>query len=117
VRGSTLVASQVPLDRWHYLIGDPTLADAILDRIVYSAYRIQLRGVSFRRKEISTKPTSGATPADFVGMRRQPATRAKKSSAKTSLARDRCSIRADGRRGGNSCATPHPSVHLSVEPV
>jgi hypothetical protein len=68
--------------------------------------------------EISIKPTIGATPADFVGMRRQPATRAKKSSAKTSfLARDRCSIRADGRRGGNSCATPHLSVHLSVEPV
>jgi DNA replication protein DnaC len=50
-RGSTLVTSQVPVDRWHELIGDPTLADAILDRIVHNAHRIQLRGESLRRKK------------------------------------------------------------------
>jgi DNA replication protein DnaC len=50
-RGSTLVTSQVPVDRWHELIGDPTLADAILDRIVHNANRIQLRGESLRRKK------------------------------------------------------------------
>jgi DNA replication protein DnaC len=50
-RGATLITSQVPLDRWHDLIGDPTLADAILDRIVHNAHRIQLRGDSLRRKK------------------------------------------------------------------
>ncbi|HYZ39110.1 MAG TPA: IS21-like element helper ATPase IstB [Stellaceae bacterium] len=50
-RGATLIASQVPVDRWHDLIGDPTLADAILDRIVHNASRIQLRGESLRRKK------------------------------------------------------------------
>ncbi|HME21386.1 MAG TPA: IS21-like element helper ATPase IstB [Acetobacteraceae bacterium] len=50
-RGATLITSQVPLDRWHDLIGDPTLADAILDRIVHNAHRIQLRGESLRRKK------------------------------------------------------------------
>jgi DNA replication protein DnaC len=50
-RSSTLITSQVPVDRWHDLIGDPTLGDAILDRIVHSAHRIQLRGESLRRKK------------------------------------------------------------------
>jgi DNA replication protein DnaC len=45
-----LITSQVPVDRWHDLIGDPTLADAILDRVVHNAHRIQLRGESLRRK-------------------------------------------------------------------
>jgi DNA replication protein DnaC len=49
-RGATLITSQVPVDRWHELIGDPTLGDAILDRIVHNAHRIQLRGDSLRRK-------------------------------------------------------------------
>jgi DNA replication protein DnaC len=49
-RGATLITSQIPVDRWHDLIGDPTLADAILDRIVHNANRIQLRGDSLRRK-------------------------------------------------------------------
>lgn len=50
-RGATLVASQIPVDRWHDLIGDPTLADAILDRVVHNAHRIQLRGESLRKKK------------------------------------------------------------------
>jgi DNA replication protein DnaC len=50
-RGATLITSQVPPDRWHDLIaGNPTLADAILDRLVHNAHRIQLRGESLRRK-------------------------------------------------------------------
>lgn len=49
-RGATLITSQIPVDRWHDLIGDPTLADAILDRIVHNAHRIQLRGELLRRK-------------------------------------------------------------------
>lgn len=46
---STLVTSQLPEDHWHEQIGDPTLADAILDRLVHAAYRIQLKGESMRK--------------------------------------------------------------------
>jgi DNA replication protein DnaC len=49
-RGATLITSQIPVDRWHELIGEPTLADAILDRIVHNAHRLQLRGESLRKK-------------------------------------------------------------------
>jgi DNA replication protein DnaC len=43
-RGSTLVASQLPVKAWHDLIGEPTFADAILDRLVHNAYRLELEG-------------------------------------------------------------------------
>lgn len=49
-RASTVVAAQLPLDRWHDMIGDPTYADAILDRLVHNAYRIELRGESMRKR-------------------------------------------------------------------
>ena len=48
---STLVTSQLPLDQWHGLIGDPTFADAILDRLVHNAYKFQLKGDSMRKKK------------------------------------------------------------------
>jgi DNA replication protein DnaC len=48
-RGSLLITSQVPVNRWHEVIGDPTLGDAILDRIVHRAHRIDLKGPSLRR--------------------------------------------------------------------
>lgn len=47
---STLVTSQLPVDHWHEQIGDPTLADAILDRLVHSAHKIKLKGESMRKK-------------------------------------------------------------------
>lgn len=47
---STIVAAQVPIDLWHDMIGDPTLADAILDRLVHSAYKMELKGESMRKK-------------------------------------------------------------------
>ena len=49
-RTATLITSQFPIDRWHDLIGEPTLADAILDRLVHSAHRIQLEGESMRKR-------------------------------------------------------------------
>lgn len=49
--GSTVVTSQCPLKQWHEAIGDPTLADAILDRLVHNAYKIALKGPSMRGKE------------------------------------------------------------------
>ena len=55
---STIVTSQLPVDKWHDIIGDPTLADAILDRLVHNAYKINLRGESMRkRKTLLTAPT------------------------------------------------------------
>jgi DNA replication protein DnaC len=48
-RKSTLVTSQLPVDRWHEIIGDPTYADAIMDRLVHNAHRIELTGESMRR--------------------------------------------------------------------
>ena len=47
---STLVTSQLPVDHWHEHIGDPTLADAILDRLIHNAYRITLTGESMRKR-------------------------------------------------------------------
>ena len=49
-RGATLITSQIPVDRWHNIIGEPTIADAILDRIVHNAHRLKLKGDSLRRK-------------------------------------------------------------------
>ena len=48
-RRSTIVTSQLPLSAWHEIIGDPTYADAILDRLVHNAHRIELTGESLRR--------------------------------------------------------------------
>ncbi|WP_110949225.1 IS21-like element ISPsy14 family helper ATPase IstB [Pseudomonas bohemica] len=56
---STLVTSQMPVGKWHALIGDPTLGDAILDRLVHNAYRIELKGESMRRR--ATKLTTTGT--------------------------------------------------------
>jgi DNA replication protein DnaC len=54
---STVVTSQVPVDHWHEVIGDHTLADAILDRLVHSAYRINLKGESMRKRHAKLTPT------------------------------------------------------------
>ena len=49
-RGSTIVTSQLPVKEWHAVIGDPTIADAILDRLVHNAHRIELKkGPSIRK--------------------------------------------------------------------
>ena len=47
-RGATLLTSQYPVAQWHEVIGDPTVADALLDRLVHSAYRLELDGKSLR---------------------------------------------------------------------
>jgi DNA replication protein DnaC len=50
-RRSTILTSQLPIEKWHAQIGDPTLADSILDRVVHNAYRIELSGESIRKKK------------------------------------------------------------------
>jgi DNA replication protein DnaC len=48
---SIIVTSQLPVDRWYEIIGNPTIADAILDRLVHNAYRIELKGESLRKQK------------------------------------------------------------------
>ncbi len=49
--GAMMITSQLPVDAWDEIIGDPTFADAILDRIVHNACRINLDGPSMRKSE------------------------------------------------------------------
>ncbi len=49
--GATVLTSQCPVKEWHAAIGDPTLADAICDRLVHNAYKIELRGESIRKRK------------------------------------------------------------------
>ncbi len=53
-RRSTILTSQLPVAKWHAQIGDPTLADSILDRLVHNAHRIELEGESLRKKRART---------------------------------------------------------------
>ena len=56
-RRSTIATSQLPMDQWHDVIGDATLADAILDRLVHNAYKINLRGESMRKQQAKLTST------------------------------------------------------------
>lgn len=57
---ATLVVSQIPTEHWHEFIGNPTLADAILDRLVHNAYKLNLKGGSMRKKlaKLDTMPAT-----------------------------------------------------------
>ncbi len=62
-RGSTVVTSQLPIEHWHEIIGDPTLADAFLDRLVHNAHRLALNAESLRKAaakhhELDDEPTN-----------------------------------------------------------
>ena len=59
-RRSTIITAQLPVSGWHQMIGEPTIADAILDRIIHNAHRIDLKGDSMRRKS----PTPGLTQTE-----------------------------------------------------
>ncbi|MCG5529197.1 MULTISPECIES: IS21-like element helper ATPase IstB [Halorhodospira] len=68
-RRSTLIASQMPVEHWHELIGEATLADAILDRLLHGAHRLELRGESMRKQPPPGAPEPAddpATPDDSV---------------------------------------------------
>src|SRR5499425_3471114 len=70
-RSSTLIASQLPVKAWHDLIGEPTYADAILDRLVHNAYRLELEGPRSMRQDEpdgeEAQASSTATPAASNG--------------------------------------------------
>lgn len=59
--GATLVTSQYPVATWHELIDSPTVADALLDRLIHSAYRIELNGESMRKAQ-ARRPTAKPSP-------------------------------------------------------
>lgn len=60
---SAILASQVPVAHWHEQIGDPTLADSILDRLVHNAYRLELKGASLRKEKApQAQPESEVKP-------------------------------------------------------
>jgi IstB-like ATP binding protein len=56
-RRSTLITSQLPVDQWHIYLGDRTVADAILDRLVHNSYRLVLKGDSMRKQRASVPKT------------------------------------------------------------
>jgi len=62
-RGSILITSQLPVPTWHDVIGEPTLGDAILDRIVHNAYRLELDGPSMRKIKAAETTEPAATTA------------------------------------------------------
>lgn len=59
---STLVTSQLPVEHWHQTLGDPTVAEAILDRLVHNAYRLPLQGDSMRKHGRPTPASKPVTP-------------------------------------------------------
>ena len=59
-RRSTVATSQLPIEEWHGVIGDATLADAILDRLVHNAYKINLRGESMRKRQAKLTSTTAS---------------------------------------------------------
>jgi DNA replication protein DnaC len=54
--GATIIASQCPIGDWHPNIGDPTLADAVCDRLLHNAYKIEMRGDSMRSRRPAARP-------------------------------------------------------------
>lgn len=64
---STLITSQLHLDQWHDYIGDPTLADAILDRLMHSAHKIHLKGESMRQRAARGKTALTETEHSSAG--------------------------------------------------
>ena len=56
--GATVITSQCPIRDWHPNIGDPTLADAICDRLLHNAYKIELKGNSMRKDQGGSSATS-----------------------------------------------------------
>ena len=82
-RGSVLITSQLPIETWHEVIGEPTFADAILDRLVHNAYRLALDGASMRKikageAEITGEPAAAPEPASATTTASSKATKGSK---------------------------------------
>ncbi len=83
-RGSVLITSQLPIDKWHDIIGEPTFADAILDRIVHNSYRLQLDGPSMRKLKANEQMQSDARTSanDSVARAATPLQKSAKGNSK-----------------------------------
>ena len=81
-RGSTLITSQLPVNSWHEVIGEPTFADAILDQLVHNAYRLALDGPSMRNPETATR----AEPSEGLPMKKDEPGRSAVPEAKSAKA-------------------------------
>ena len=77
-RGSLLITSPLPVTTWHEIIGEPTLGDAILDRVVHNAYRLELDGPSMRKIKAGEAPDPEAQPAAAIVADGKPPKGAKK---------------------------------------
>ena len=62
---ATLITSQLPIENWHDYIGDPTLADAIMDRLVHSAHKIHIEGETMRKRAAADKQNTGSKSKKF----------------------------------------------------
>jgi DNA replication protein DnaC len=93
-RRSTILTSQIPVDKWHAFIGDPTYADAILDRLVHNAHRIDLAGDSLRRRRSRSSPKDLTTGPQLA---KNPASRAPASQATSSRIAGRHHLGISGR--------------------
>jgi hypothetical protein len=71
---STIVTSQLPVGHWHEALGEPTVADAILDRLVHNAYRLELKGDSRRRATRAAAGPAGVAPAQDAALAPDPLT-------------------------------------------
>lgn len=101
---STVVTSQLPIGHWHEALGEPTIADAILDRLVHGAYRLELRGASMRRAQ---EPVGGPESPD----RASPMTAAPGSTATDGPGRPRKG------RADSGCPSPgRPSAAPAAMP-
>jgi DNA replication protein DnaC len=70
---STVITSQLPIKNWYDIIADPTLADAILDRLVHQAYRFDLAGVSMRKAPVEVKNDTPSAKPSFGRLLSKPA--------------------------------------------
>src|SRR6476646_688400 len=77
-RGSMLITSQLPVTTWHEVIGEPTLGEGILDRIVHNAYRLELDGPSMRKIKASEATEPAASPVATLAADSKPAKGVKK---------------------------------------
>ena len=90
-RASTIVARQVPVEFWHEHIGNPTVADAVLDRRVHGAHRLDLTGESMRKPRADKARLDGAaaSQANFARSQTAPSTRLGPSERPAGFARNR----------------------------
>lgn len=77
-RGSILITSQIPVSSWHDVIGEPTLGDAILDRVIHNAYRLELDGPSMRKIKASDMTAPGEQTAVSIAANGKPGRGAEK---------------------------------------